>query len=88
MKIKNDREDASKFGKRDGPRLFDPKAPKRNKDEDMIDKILGMIKDLHIRYNKNEGIMSNRNDLNLTRKKIDIDCKICLIKHLGKMENQ
>lgn len=55
IRIENDRKVASKFGKRDESRLFDPKYPKQNKDEDKIDKLLSMIKDLHRKYNINEG---------------------------------
>ena len=68
--------------KREDSRLFNPKAPKKDKEEDKIDKILGMIKDLHMK-GKNEG-MKNKRPYNKSK---DIECKICLTLHHVNMVN-
>ncbi|GLJ49502.1 hypothetical protein SUGI_1048960 [Cryptomeria japonica] len=52
--IENNRKATGKVGKREDARLYNPKAPKANKDEDKLDKVLNALKDLSVRVNKIE----------------------------------
>lgn len=52
--IENNRKVAGKVGKREDTRLYNPKAPKANKDEDKLDKVLNALKYISVRVNKTE----------------------------------
>lgn len=52
--IENNRKAAGTMGRREDARLFNPKAPKQANDDDKLDKVLNVLKDLSVKMNKIE----------------------------------
>lgn len=83
LNIENNRIVARRIDKRNDPKLFNPTVLKKNDENDKMDELVSLMKNLQP---KKSHFQAGRKDKNLTGM-IDTDCRICLTIQNQRMEN-